>query len=199
MENRIIKIIESNENISIKVDENLSNNFLYLIDAKNDLNFDINLTLTNNSSIYLNIITFSYNDSKVNINVNTISQDDNIHIVINNHNFGFDNSLINVAIKSTIINNAKNNQVYQNILGFLMSESTTIKGQPILEIQTEQVIAKHSLKIGSLDKDEVFYLQTKGFSVNLAKKILIDSLIKKILYEFPEVTSLINDIIKKRF
>lgn len=199
MENRIIKIIESNENISIKVDENLSNNFLYLIDAKNDLNFDINLTLTNNSSIYLNIITFSYNDSKVNINVNTISQDDNIHIVINNHNFGFDNSLINVAIKSTIINNAKNNQVYQNILGFLMSESTTIKGQPILEIQTEQVIAKHSLKIGSLDKDEVFYLQTKGFSVNLAKKILIDSLIKKILCEFPEVTSLINDIIKKRF
>lgn len=199
MENRIIKIIESNENISIKVDENMSNNFLYLIDAKNDLNFNINLTLTNNSSIYLNIITFSYNDSKVNINVNTISQDDNIYIVINNHNFGFDNSLINVAIKSTIINNAKNNQVYQNILGFLMSESTTIKGQPILEIQTEQVIAKHSLKIGSLDKDEVFYLQTKGFSVNLAKKILIDSLIKKILCEFPEVTSLINDIIKKRF
>ena len=199
MENRIIKIVESNENISIKVDENLTNNFLYLIDAKNDLNFDINLTLTNNSSLYLNIITFSYNDSKVNINVNTISKDDDIHIVINNHNFGFDNSLINVAIKSTIINNAKNNQVYQNILGFLMSESTTIKGQPILEIQTEQVIAKHSLKIGSLDKDEVFYLQTKGFSVNLAKKILIDSLIKKILCEFPEVTHLINDIIKKRF
>lgn len=199
MENRIIKIIESNENISIKIDENMSSNFLYLIDAKNDLNFNINLTLTNNSSIYLNIITFSYNDSKVNINVNTISKDDNIHIVINNHNFGFDNSLINVAIKSTIINNAKNNQVYQNILGFLMSESTTIKGQPILEIQTEQVIAKHSLKIGSLDKDEVFYLQTKGFSVNLAKKILIDSLIKKILCEFPEVTHLINDIIKKRF
>ncbi len=199
MENRIIKIVESNENISIKVDENLTNNFLYLIDAKNDLNFDINLTLTNNSSLYLNIITFSYNDSKVNINVNTISKDDNIHIVINNHNFGFDNSLINVAIKSTIINNAKNNHVYQNILGFLMSESTTIKGQPILEIQTEQVIAKHSLKIGSLDKDEVFYLQTKGFSVNLAKKILIDSLIKKILCEFPEVTHLINDIIKKRF
>lgn len=199
MENRIIKIIEFNENISIKIDENMSNNFLYLIDAKNDLNFNINLTLTNNASIYLNIITFSYNDSKVNINVNTISQDDNIYIVINNHNFGFDNSLINVAIKSTIINNAKNNQVYQNILGFLMSESTTIKGQPILEIQTEQVIAKHSLKIGSLDKDEVFYLQTKGFSVNLAKKILIDSLIKKILCEFPEVTHLINDIIKKRF
>ena len=199
MENRIIKIVEFNENISIKVNENLTNNFLYLIDAKNDLNFDINLSLTNNSSLYLNIITFSYNDSKVNINVNTISKDDNIHIVINNHNFGFDNSLINVAIKSTIINNAKNNQVYQNILGFLMSESTTIKGQPILEIQTEQVIAKHSLKIGSLDKDEVFYLQTKGFSVNLAKKILIDSLIKKILCEFPEVTHLINDIIKKRF
>ena len=199
MENRIIKIVESNENISIKVDENLTNNFLYLIDAKNDLNFDINLTLTNNSSLYLNIITFSYNDSKVNINVNTISKDDNIHIVINNHNFGFDNSLINVAIKSTIINNAKNNHVYQNIFGFLMSESTTIKGQPILEIQTEQVIAKHSLKIGSLDKDEIFYLQTKGFSVNLAKKILIDSLIKKILCEFPEVTHLINDIIKKRF
>ncbi len=199
MENKITKFITDSEEININIDSNKSYNFLYIIDGQKDINYNINLNLSDQSKVLFNILTFSSNNSVININFVSTSFCNNINIEINNYCFGFENSITNIKLKSSVLNNAKNNFISQNIIGYLMSSDSTIKGEPILEIQTENVIAKHTLKIGAIDNNELFYLQTKGFSKIEAKKLLIQCFLNKILESFPEFNSLIDNIIKERF
>ena len=54
----------------------------------------------------------------------------------------------------------------------LLGHQSKIKGQPVLEIDTDDVQCTHGATIGHLCEDELFYLQTRGIPLNQAKKLL---------------------------
>lgn len=48
---------------------------------------------------------------------------------------------------------------------------------PILDISAHDVLAKHSSSIESIDKEDIFYIMTRGFSEKEASKLILDSFI----------------------
>lgn len=196
MENKAL-IIDNDSTILINCDENSSQQFLYIVDSKFNVNINLEINSRINSSTTINMLIFSTLDSLTNINITSNSSADFSQVSINAFCFGLDDSKTNLTVSSSVESNAKENKVFQNIFGLILSPTATINGQPILKIQTEQVIAKHSLKIGSLDSQELFYLQTKGFDIKQAKKIIINSMIKNLLNNENDLIY-INKIINAR-
>ena len=52
-----------------------------------------------------------------------------------------------------------------------------------MDVKTNEVIANHLVTIGSFNKDELFYLNTRGLSKNKSEELLTKSFICNILNE----------------
>ncbi len=68
----------------------------------------------------------------------------------------------------------------------LLSKDAKIRTIPALEIETDDVKASHSVSIGKLDEEDMFYLESRGFDSNDAKKLLMKAFIEEILGKFPD-------------
>jgi hypothetical protein len=75
-------------------------------------------------------------------------------------------------------------QVDENALGsvatlenrnILLDESAKVTSLPVLKIETDDTQCSHKVATGTLCKDQLFYLQSRGYSLCEAKKALIDT------------------------
>ncbi len=66
----------------------------------------------------------------------------------------------------------------------LLSNQAQVHTQPLLEIDTDEVQCTHGATVGCLDRDALFYLQSRGIALKDASKILIQAFIQPILAEF---------------
>ena len=57
----------------------------------------------------------------------------------------------------------------------LLSDKSISNSKPELEIFADDVVCSHGATVGNLEEDEIFYLQSRGISVEQAKKILIEA------------------------
>ncbi len=57
----------------------------------------------------------------------------------------------------------------------LLSDNATINTKPQLEIFADDVKCTHGATIGQLDDEQVFYLRSRGISINAARNILISA------------------------
>ena len=64
---------------------------------------------------------------------------------------------------------------HQNHRAVLLSDKAKVISVPQLEIWADDVKCAHGSAIGPLDKDQLFYLQTRGLTEHQAKKILLSS------------------------
>ena len=71
------------------------------------------------------------------------------------------------------------------------SENGFIKINPNMFIDSNDVIANHNSTIGNINKDYLFYLNSKGIENDNAKKLIISGFLKSIL------NSDMNEIIDK--
>lgn len=169
-----------------------------------------NVSATLNENAYLTIynISFSNNDYVVNMNVDINGSNSNVliinvylgikdsNIVSNimiNHNEKNSVSLFETyAIakdnaKLVLNNNAKikagmsHSDARQMTKGLNLSPNASIKAQPNLFIDEYDVVASHSCSIGSIDKDDLFYLMSRGLSETQAQEIVILGFIQPIL------------------
>jgi Fe-S cluster assembly protein SufD len=67
---------------------------------------------------------------------------------------------------------AKNTEAFLEERILLISENAKAEAVPNLEIETDQVHCSHAATVGKIDEEEIFYLQTRGISANLAKKMI---------------------------
>ena len=63
----------------------------------------------------------------------------------------------------------------QNHRGIILSDTAKISATPELEIWADDVKCAHGSAIGPLDKEQLFYLQTRGIPMAEAKKLLLSS------------------------
>ena len=66
----------------------------------------------------------------------------------------------------------------------LLSDKSEMQSNPQLEINCEDVKCSHGSTSGNLDKDALFYLQSRGIDALEAKQILIEGFINKLLSSF---------------
>ena len=96
------------------------------------------------------------------------------------------------AIKTNCAQSSKN---------LLLSSTADAYTQPELEINCGEVKAQHGATAGQIDKDEIFYLQTRGLEEKKAFELLMMGYIQEVLNQFPEkklVGSLIKNIQKNK-
>ncbi len=72
-------------------------------------------------------------------------------------------------------------QVHQNSDTILLSDEATIFAKPHLEINIDELEASHGATTGSLNKDQLLYLQSRGIDEILAKQILLKAVENEII------------------
>jgi Fe-S cluster assembly protein SufD len=88
-----------------------------------------------------------------------------------------------------IENKIKNSKAEQDCRAILLDEKASMNAKPEMKIFNNDVVCKHGTTIGSLNKDQIFYLNSRGLSKSRAEKILLQGIISEYI---PEHSPLIN-------
>ena len=155
------------------------NNYINIIDNKN-IEYNLNgLVKSQNSANTANLIKTIHNNESSTSDIN------------------FKHSLKDEAkavfkAKSRVNKNALFSKAFQNSNTILLSDDASIYAQPHLEILIDELEASHGATTGTLDKEQLLYLQSRG----IPKQKAYDMLLKA--FE-SQIYDNINDILIKEF
>ncbi|NOY15020.1 MAG: SufD family Fe-S cluster assembly protein [bacterium] len=74
---------------------------------------------------------------------------------------------------------AQRSYAYQRNKNLMLSDTAMVESAPFLEIEADDVFCTHSLTIGSLSEEEIYYLQTRGIDRRQAEKLLVDGFLNE--------------------
>jgi len=95
---------------------------------------------------------------------------------------------------------AQKTDAFQQNNNILISDKATINSKPQLEIFADDVKCSHGCTIGQLDKEALFYLQTRGIPEKEARALLMYAFANNVLasVRIPELKTRINKLIAKK-
>jgi hypothetical protein len=158
-------------NINLKTSEQI---FKY--ESLKDENISQELILEPNQSLNLKYILVCKKCTK-NLSISFLhSQNSNVSITINC--VVEQKSKINIELKNTISKESLNCFVDQQINGIVLENESSIHVCPIMQISNNKILASHSINIGCVDNEMLFYLINKGFDKEQATKFIISNLIE---------------------
>jgi len=158
---------------SVKVEENAVAN-IHSFDFGEGKSLQLyKATLQKNSHINSYHLLFSKSDSNIGTVSKIIHEDENAKSIQKSKNILQDKTkaIFDALIK--IENSAKGSITHQNSQAILLNDGALMASKPQLEIYIDDVEASHGSTIGELDKDQLFYLRSRGISEAEAKKLLI--------------------------
>lgn len=182
MENNFLLVtndLEKNEFI----DKDLEN--FYFIDTNQDQNLKLDFELKNKTKSKFVFLVFNNNhhvNLDISCNVNSEKIDSETVVLV----YGMNQSLTSVKVSYKLESKAIDSIVDQKIVGVMLSNDAIITGIPNLIVNCIEAKAEHSLKIGALDMDELFYLLCKGFDEKESKNILLKTEINKVIENLQE-------------
>lgn len=94
--------------------------------------------------------------------------------------------------KIKIAKGAQQVSAFQLNRNLLMADSARASTKPQMEIDADDVKCSHGATVGQLDKDEIFYLQSRGISFAQAQRILAEGFSAEVLLRHPE--ELLGDV-----
>ena len=80
-----------------------------------------------------------------------------------------------------IIKGASKSVVHQKAKGLTLSQTSKIKAMPNLYIDEYDVIANHAASIGSINKEDLFYLMSRGLEEKQASKLIVLGFVQPLL------------------
>lgn len=191
--------LDENANLEyVKVqDINESNSFIFNsnIEQKNSSNIDFTNFEYGNGFILNNFIN-NINSEKITYNLNGLVKlkDDttcsnliktvhNAQSSISDINYKHslkDSSKAVFKAKSLVNETALFTKAFQNTNTILLSDDAVIFAQPHLEINIDELEASHGATTGTLDKEQLLYLESRGIPKELAYDILLKAFEEKI-------------------
>ena len=69
----------------------------------------------------------------------------------------------------------------------LLSDQARVNAKPELEILADDVKCSHGVTVGTLSKEQLFYLQSRGIPEHEARKLLINSFSNTIISNFSNI------------
>ncbi len=95
---------------------------------------------------------------------------------------------------------AQKTNAYQSNKNILLSDNASVNSKPQLEIFADDVKCSHGCTVGQLDEDALFYMQSRGIPVNIARSLLVHAFAEDILEHIkPEAIRLyIEQLISER-
>lgn len=83
--------------------------------------------------------------------------------------------------------NAQKSNAYQKNQNLLLSKNAWADSRPYLEILANDVRCTHGATVGKIDKDQLYYLQTRGLREGDATNLLVEGFYKDVLDRVPDV------------
>lgn len=184
--NKRLIVLEHNKNLELDIESLEQDQEIYMIDllpGDSEINLKVNLKPDSKSLIHILILNFDQYSKKI-----------TTHLMFDNHYaecennvqvIGFNKSITAIQLNGTIGKNTRGNAVYQNINASLFDEAKVI-GEPNLIINSNDVKAGHSLKVGSISQDILFYLQSRGISHYYAIRLILESFFNEVFMNFDD-------------
>ncbi|MGH9910702.1 MAG: SufB/SufD family protein, partial [Nitrososphaerales archaeon] len=96
--------------------------------------------------------------------------------------------------------NAKASESYLAGHAILLDKGAKSDAIPGLEIETNEVKATHSASVAQMDEEQMFYLMSRGFSKDSARRIIIDGFLEPLARRMsPRVRAWINYLIDSKW
>lgn len=196
-------------NRSFELDKNSNLEYVKIQDINDTNSLLFNVEISQDESSNLDFSNFEYgdgftvntiineiNEKSVNYNLNglikltnnancsnlikTIHNEKSSISNINYKNTLKDSSKAIFKAKSIVNNEALFSKAFQNCHTILLSDDATIFAQPHLEIHIDELEASHGTTTGTLNKEQLLYLQSRGISKEKAYNMLLDAFEKDI-------------------
>lgn len=191
--NSRVKFIKKHENT---VGYSL-NNFNCYVYKDSSLSF---LEYNYKSNFYLNNLNFILEDSSAEAYYNNLSdiQNNNTQVIVTHQVHKAPNTISSVKIKSTLKNHANsfykglivvdkqanNSSSEQKHLALILDNTVKSVSIPALEVNNNNVKCTHGSAIGKINKDQLWYLISRGLKIELAKKLIIEGFFKEDIKEY---------------
>lgn len=175
-------LIQENDRSTLNIKQctnSICNITLLSSNTNNNINAEVEL-LESNTQAKLNILqktSFTY--------------ENHINLVIKHlNNQCYSNTLSRIIAddqakcsfigKIIVSSNGKNTNANLQSKGLILNKKASINNSPELIIDHNEVICSHGASIGNLDQEALFYLQTRGLSLENAKLMLINAFLQPI-------------------
>jgi Fe-S cluster assembly protein SufD len=90
---------------------------------------------------------------------------------------------------------------YQKVRNLLLSDDSEANSMPGLEILADNVRCTHGATSGQVDKDELFYLRTRGITVNVAQRLIVTGFLNEVIQRLdqPAIATHLHRLIEEKF
>ena len=82
----------------------------------------------------------------------------------------------------------------QDCKAILLHENASMNAKPEMKIFNDDVVCKHGTTIGSLDKEQIFYLQSRGLDERSAEKIILKGVIESYISNESPLKSFLPEV-----
>lgn len=148
-------------------------------------------------------VCLGYDSAKINSLIHIFHTHEYTNSDLETYAIALDESVLTLDNNATIKNGCKKSVAHQKAKGLNLSPLSTIKAQPNLYIDEFDVEASHSASVGNINKDELFYLMSRGLKESDARKIVvlgfINPLVDKISDSYSEEIQAIKQGLLKEF
>lgn len=215
---------EKENDLNITLEENSHLVYITFNDGVKEISNKLNATLKQNATLEVYNVVTSNKNATINGLINLLETGSKVKIInlvllgknatlnskidIYHYQKNTESDLSNYAIakdEATLIldNNATIKKAsaksiaHQSTKGLTLSSKAKIKALPNLYIDEYDVIANHACSIGSVNKEDLFYLMSRGLDEQVANKIVVMGYVKPILDHIEEQN--IKEKIEKEF
>ena len=145
-----------------------------------ELNEEINLCDVDATCNILNVLLVGDNATlNSNIMINHLSKLTNSDF--SNYAIAQGEATMVLNNNAKIIKGASKSVVHQKAKGLTLSKTAKIKAMPNLFIDEYDVIANHAASIGSINKEDLFYLMSRGLEEKEASKLIVLGFVQPLL------------------
>src|SRR5438874_12419362 len=90
---------------------------------------------------------------------------------------------------------------YQKVRNLLLSDDAEANSMPGLEILADNVRCTHGATSGQIDKDELFYLRTRGIPVPTAQRLIVTGFLDEVIHrlDHPASADHLRQLIEDKF
>ena len=189
---------------SSKITANVGENskiLTYFADfSKEEINLDASINLNKpNANCEWHLASLSSKNDDKNIAVSIFHNASNTHGRIDNYGVCKDTSKLVFSGISHIEKGCHQSTSHQNAKIVVFDDNCKAIAKPILKIDENDIEASHAAVVGKVSDDHIFYLTSRGLTVDEAKLLITLGYLKPILKGFNDETAEeINSLIEGR-
>ena len=178
--NVCINDINNNTDLDLKIIMFDGSHLLYNRYNESINKFNLDIEITSNAYVEFNYSLKTLIASDISLNANIAGNNNISHI--NFHGITDQNGVIKNIATSKVDEATKDNEVLENLRIVTLNDAENMI-IPNLLVHSDSVNAIHNTTISTVDKDYLFYLNSKGINKKDATKLIVDGFLKSNLKE----------------